>query len=536
MNSGSYVSYMNSLLNDSSSTTSDFVSRLFSSTLVGFQAQGGNPTSSNTFVGYQAGLGSLATSSIAIGVSVAVNSSNNVDNIVVGNLAGMYTASANRNVILGNSAANALQGDENVLIGYKNSESANTFQSVSIGCYTTVNGTCQINIGASNAGYGSSNTISLGCHIVESNSSCNITIGNNITNTGNRCLFLNTRRPRVDPLVNTQDDVINIQDRFLGSNNNSRYAMKLVTDSIIVQTADGDIDLLAGGGNSGGSQNIHHVIGSCKPIEQVYEGVDTTFPETVVASKDFIVEGELLVMGGICYGGIVSPNHIFDGNVSLCNDLLVRGNATFCNDVYLFNNSNLSSYLDKISQIGAFFDDNNSCGDPNTVYDDVGITFEDSVRSMCNMVIDGKLHVKGGICFGGFHAVQEPLLRTAHQSFGGFPYSFGVNPFLQTIDVMISFEAVGTDVTLELLLYGQSCALVAASIPNTSQAIFEASIIKKTQTEGHVAVRVLPSGYNCIVVNSIVTNINWNSTQEVRVRSVGAGSVVGRSFRVTVSS
>jgi hypothetical protein len=532
MNSGSY---MNSLLNESSSGTSDFISRLFASTLVGYQAQGGNPTFSNTFVGYQAGLGSLATSSIGIGVSVAINSSNNVDNIVIGNLSGMYTASANRNVILGNAAANALQGDENVLIGYKNSDSANTSQSVSIGCYTTVNGTCHVNIGASNAGYGSSNTITLGSHIMESNCSCNITIGNNITNTGNRCLFLNTRRPRVEPLVNTQDDVINIQDRVLGSNNNSRYAMKLVADSVIVQTVNGDIDLLAGGGNTGG-QNIHHIIGSCKPIEQVYEGVDTTFPETVVASKDFIVEGELLVMGGICYGGIVSPNHIFDGNVSLCNDLLVRGNATFCNDVYLFNNSNLSSYLDKITQIGAFFDDNVSCGDPNTLYDDVGITFEDSVRSMCNMIIDGKLHVKGGICFGGLHAVQEPLWRTAHQSFGGFPYSFGVNPFLQTIDVMISFEAVGTDVTLELLLYGQSCALVTTSIQNSSQAIFEASIIKKNQTEGHVAVRVSPSGYNSIVVNSNVININWNSTQEVRVRSVGTGSVTGHSFRVTVSS
>ena len=535
MNSGSYVSYMNSLLNENSAGgTNDFVSRLFASTLVGFQAQGGNPTFSNTFVGYQAGLGSVATSSIGIGVSVAVNSSNNIDNIVIGNSAGMYSASANKNVILGNYAANALQGDENVLIGYKNSESAKTFQSVSIGCYTTVNGTCHVNIGASNVGYGSSNTISLGSHINESNNSCNISIGNNITNTGNRCLFMNTQRPRADPLVNTQDDVINIQDRFLGSNNNNRYAMKLVADSVIVQTADGDIDLLAGGGNTGG--NIHHIIGSCKPIEQVYVGVDTTFPETVVASKDFIVEGELLVMGGICYGGIVSPNHIFDGNVSLCNDLLVRGNATFCNDVYLFNNSNLSSYLDKISQISAFFDDNVSCGDPNTVYDDVGITFEDSIRSMCNMVIDGKLHVKGGICFGGLHAVQEPLLRTAHKSFGGFPYSFGVNPFLQTIDVKISFEAVGTDVTLELLLYGQSCALVTTSIQNNSQAHFEASIINKSQTEGHVTVRLSPSGYNCIVVNSNVTNINWNSTQEVRVRSVGAGSVVGRSFRVTVSS
>ncbi len=548
MNTTSYVSYMNSLLNESSSGTVDFISRLFASTLVGYQAQGGSPTFSNTFVGYQAGLGSVSTNSIGIGVSVAANSGSNVGNVIVGNMAAIYSASANRNVILGTAAATALSGDENTLIGYSNSPSTVASQSIAIGAYSTVNGSCHVLIGASNASYNTSNSITLGAYITESNNASNITVGNHIQNSGNQSLILNTRHSLANPFINTSNDIINIQDRFLGFTCNNAYAMKFVADAFVVQTSSGEIDLLNGNNGGGGWTNdIHHIIGSCSPIEEVYAGIETTFPETVYAAKDFIVEGELLVMGGICYGGLVTPNHIFEGNVSLCNDLLVIGSATFCNNVNLVgsntivNNCNLSYYLDKITQVGTFFDSNVTCGDSNQVYADLGITFEESVHTLCNMVIDGQLHVKGGICFGGLHAVQEPLLRTVQIEFGNFPYTYAVNPFLQTIDVSVTFDVqtAGNQCTIELLLFGQQCASLAWTPATTHAAVFEANIMKFNQSVAHVASRIIPSGQHAVLSNTVVSNLNWTTSQEVLVRlsaNTTANNILGKNFKVIVSS
>lgn len=546
MNSTSYVSYMNSLLNESSSSSVDLISRIYASTLVGYQAQGGAPTFSNTFVGYQAGLGSLATNSIGIGVSVAANSGSNTGNVIVGNMAAVYSSSANKNVILGTAAATALTGDENTLIGYSNSPSSVSFQSISIGAYSTVNGFCHVLVGASNASFNTSNSITIGAFNTESNNANNITMGNNIFNTGNQCLILNTLHASNNPLVNTSNGIINIQDRFLGFSSNNGYAMKFVADSLVVQTNAGEIDLLAS--NGGWVNDIHHIIGSCSPIEEVYAGIETTFPETVYAAKDFIVEGELLVMGGICYGGLVTPHHIFEGNVSLCNDLLVRGNATFCNDVTLFgsntivDNCNLSYYLDKITQVGVFFDSNVTCGDSNQVYADLGITFEESVHTLSNMVVDGQLHVKGGICFGGLHAVQEPLLRTVHIGFdNGFPYTYNLNPFLQTIDVFVTFDVqvAGNPCTIEMLLFGQLCSALTWTPATTQSGYFEASIIRYTDSTARVCSRLMPSQQHGIIANTSVSNVNWNSSQEVRVRlsaSTTANNIAGKSFRVLVSS
>jgi hypothetical protein len=545
MNSTSYVSYMNSLLNESSSSTVDLVSRLFASTLVGYQAQGGNPTFSNTFVGYQAGLGSLSTNSIGIGVSVAANSGSNSGNVIVGNMAAVYSVSASRNVILGTAAATALSGDENTFVGYSNSPAAVASQCISIGAYSAVNGSHHIVIGASNASYGTSNSITLGAYNTESNNSDNISIGNHIQNSGNQSLILNTRRSIVNPLINTSNDIINIQDRILGFTCNNAYAMSIVADALVVQTSSGIVDLL--NINNGWTNDVHHIIGSCSPIEEVYAGIETTFPETVHAAKDFIVEGELLVMGGICYGGLVTPNHIFEGNVTLSNDLLVVGNATFCNDVNLVSsntvvdNCNLSYYIEKISQVGTFFDSNVTCGDSNEVYADLGITFEDSVHTLSNMVVEGQLHVKGGICFGGLHAVQEPLLRTVHIDFSDFPYAFVANPFLETIDVSLTFdvETAGSVCTIELLLFGQLCASLAWTPATTHAAIYEANIMKVSQSEAHVASRMIPSGQNAVLTNTNVSNLNWNTSQEVRVRlsvSTDATHITGRSFKVLVSS
>jgi len=537
---------MNSLLNESAGSSIDLISRLFASTLVGYQAQGGSPTFSNTFVGFQAGLGSLATNSIGIGVSVAANSGTNIGNVIIGNMAAVYSTSANRNVILGTAAATTLYGDENTLIGYCNSPASVAFQSVSIGSYTTVNGFCHVLVGASNASYGTSNSITIGAYNTESNNANNLTMGNNIYNTGNTCLILNTLYSSNNPLINASNDIINIQDRLLGFSCNSGYAMKLVADTLVVQTTSGEINLLASN-NGGWTNDIHHIIGACSPIEEVYAGIETTFPETVYAAKDFIVEGELLVMGGICYGGLVTPNHIFDGNVSLCNDLLVRGNATFCNDVTLsgsntmVDNCNLSYYLDKITQVGTFFDSNLTCGDSNEVYADLGITFEESVHTMCNMVVEGQLHVKGGICFGGLHAVQEPLLRTVHISFGGFPYTYNANPYLQTIDVFVAFDVLvaGNPCTIELLLFGQICSTLTWTPASTHAGIFEANIIRYTDTIANMISRLTLSGQNGLVANASVSNVNWNSSQEIRVRlsaNTVANDISGRNFRVLVSS
>lgn len=542
MYTNSYGSYMNSLLNDGS-TGIDLISRVFASTVVGFQAQNGSPTYSNTIIGYQAGLTYTGNRTVAVGVGAIAYGGRGNDNIAIGTYAGCNVKSASRNVLVGSYAGASITGDDNIAIGFSNTSKAKTslVQSVSLGSYTQTSGRNLVCIGASNTVTDASESIVVGTHNIDSGNQ-NIVIGKNVVNSGANCLILNTKHIVGGELFNANNNIINIQDRILGFDDpTAGYALKLVAESFIVQTANGDVDILAGGGGQGGGvPTIHHILGECSPIEDVYAGIGTTFTETLCATSNLIIEGQLLVMGGICYGGIMSPTHIFDGDVSLCNDLLVRGNATFCNNVKVIatktsvDNCNLSYYIDKISQVATFFDTNVNCDDSVAVYAGVGVTFDDTLHAASNLVVDGQLHVKGGICFGGLHAVQEPIMRVAQLVTSGFPYVFAVNPLLQTVDVDIAGTATAGAITIVFSMAGQQVASFQWTQAAPCALYARAIIIKINDTSARAMVYTQMYPGEQLIQNTLVNNMNWSGAQQVSVTSTGA--VTGNLFRLTVSS
>lgn len=539
MYTNSYGSYMNSLLNDGSSGI-DLISRVFSSTLVGYQAQNASPTYSNTIIGYQAGFTYTGSRTVAVGLGAIAYGGGGVDNIAIGTYAGCNITNASRNVLIGGFAGASIVGGENVAVGFSNTTNLNTslIQSVSVGSFTETSGCNLVCIGASNTLVNTSNCIMVGTNNADSGTN-NMLIGNNLQNIGMNCLILNTKHIAGNRFTNASNDIINLQDRILGyPDPTTGYAIKLIADSFVVQTLQGDVDILAGGGGGGGS--VHHVIGACSPIEDVYAGIGTTFTETLCATSNFIIEGQLLVMGGICYGGLVSPNHTFEGNVSLCNDLLVRGNATFCNSVTVLaaqtmvDNCNLSYYINKISQVATFFDSNITCDDSNAVYAGVGVTFDDTLHAASNLVVDGQLHVKGGICFGGLHAVQEPIMRVAQLVTTGFPYVFSVNPLLQTVDVDVAGSATAGAITIEFRLAGQVVANFQWTQAAPGNIFTRAIILNVDSTSARAVVYMHGSAGEQFMQNSLVANMNWLASQQLSVTSTG--SITGNFFRLTVSS
>jgi hypothetical protein len=517
---------MNGLLNESFSGGSsvDLITRIFASTLVGYKAQSGTPTYSNTVVGYEAGLSSTRmVGNVIMGVRAGALNGPNWENVIIGNLAGQNSAAASSNVVIGNrAAANNFAGSANVLLGFSNA-TATANQSVSIGAYSRASGNSVVAMGYNNVSDGGG-SITIGADIYNSNVDT-IVIGRSIVNTGTHCAILKTNH--AGTFCNNKNNLINIQDRLVGSNvNNNIYSFQLNTDSFVIQTASQTFDVL---GLLQGT-SIHHVVGSCADSNSMYQGVGTVLPETVRALSNVIIDGQLLVMGGICYGGLFEPQHVFEGDV------------TFCNSVYI-HNCNLDYYLDKITQVGAFFDDNTVCADSNAVLAGVGIAFDDTLHAKSNMMVDGQLHVRGGICFGGLHAVAEPVMRIVHTSFGpaysaSRLFNHVVPAQIQAFDVDGGFSMNSNEsTTLSVSLYNQSLAsltfssLASSKLSGTMRLV----IARASDTVAKACITAWDSTGVSQTTASTASNVNWLSTQTFSV-NLDNGQPDATFFRVAVAS
>lgn len=523
----SATSSMNGLLNESfsSGSSTDLITRIFASTLVGYQAQSGTPTYSNTVVGYEAALSSTRmVGNVVMGVRAGALNGPNWENVIIGNLAAQNSAAASSNVVIGNhAAANNLAGAANVLLGFSNA-TAQANQSVSIGAYSRADGNGVVAVGYNNVSAGGG-SITLGADVSNSNADT-IVIGRSIVNTGTHCAILKTNH--AGTFCNTQNNLINIQDRFIGSNltNSNAYGVQVNADSFVIQTASQTFDVL---GLLQGT-SIHHVVGSCADSNTLYQGVGTVLPETVRALSNVIIDGQLLVMGGICYGGLFEPQHVFEGDV------------TFCNSVYI-HNCNLDYYLDKITQVGAFFDSNTACADSNAVLAGVGIAFDDTLHAKSNMVVDGQLHVRGGICFGGLRAVADPVVRIVHTSFGpaysaSRLFSHVVPAQIQAIDVDGGFSLGSNEsTTLSVSLYNQSLASLSFTSLSSSNlsGTLRLVIARASDTVAKASITAWDSTGASKTTTSTASNVNWLSTQTFSV-SIDSGQPSATFFRVAVAS
>ncbi len=517
---------MNGLLNESfsSGTTADLITRIFASTLVGYQAQSGTPTYSNTVVGYEAGLSSTRmVGNVVMGVRAGAINGQNLENVIIGNLAVQNSAGASSNVVVGNrAAANNLAGAANVLLGFSNATTVAN-RSVSIGAYSRADGNDVLAVGYNNVSLGSG-SVTLGADVYNSNADT-IVIGRSIVNTGTHCAILKTNH--AGTFCNNQNNLINIQDRIVGSNTGSNvYGFKLNTDSFIIQTNSQTYDVL---GMLQGT-SIHHVIGQCADSNSLYGGIGTVMPETVRALSNVIIDGQLLVMGGICYGGLMTPQHVFEGDV------------TFCNDIYI-HNCNLDYYLNTITQVGAFFDSNTVCADSNAVLAGVGIAFDDTLYAKSNMVVDGQLHVRGGICFGGLRAVAEPVMRIVHTSFGpaysaSRLFNHVVPAQIQAIDMDGSFSLNSNEsATLSMSLYNQSFTSLtfSSSASNDLSATLRILVARANDTVAKATITAWDSSGSSQTKTATASNVNWLSTQTFSV-NIDSGDPDATFFRVGVAS
>lgn len=518
---------MNGLLNESfnSGTSADLITRIFASTLVGYQAQSGTPTYSNTVVGYEAGLSSTRMlGNVVMGVRAGAINGPNLENVIIGNLAVQHSASASSNVVIGNrAAASNLIGSANVLLGFSNA-TTEANQSVSIGAFSKAAGDGGVAMGYNNVSLGS-NAISIGANVYSSNDDT-IVIGRSIVNTGTHCAILKTNH--TGTFCNAQNNLINIQDRFIGSNltNSNTYGVQFNADAFFIQTASQTFDVL---GLLAGT-SIHHVVGECADSNSMYSGIGTVLPDTVHAMSNVIVEGQLLVMGGICYGGLFEPQHVFEGDV------------TFCNSVYI-HNCNLDNYLNKITQVGAFFDSNLVCTDSNEVLAAVGIAFDDTLHAKSNMVVDGQLHVRGGICFGGLHAIVEPVLRIVHTSFGpaysaSRLFNYVMPAQIQAFDIDAGLNlGSNTSTTLSVSLYNQSfTSLTFISPPSTIlSASLRVLVARATDTVAKASLTAWDSTGFSQTATATASNVNWLSTQTFSV-NIDSGAPQASFLRVQVAS
>ena len=487
MNQSIANSYMNSILNDSIGQI-DVISRLFGSTLVGFYAQDNNPSYCNTYVGYESGAFSVAVNN-NVGVGYRAGACNNMvsspqvestDNVFVGSLAAYGAKRSSRNVIVGTLAGTQINGDNNVVIGYSNSTNATINTSVSVGSYVKLDGSLSVGIGCSNT-LMSSNSAVVGTYISDQ-SNDNVIFGKNIANSGSRSVIIKTNHSGV--YSNLADDLINIQDRWISSNSsNNNYAVTLAADALLIQTTAASYNLMDYLVPNPGNSTLHFVVGQPTPdLSIVSAGVNTIFPYTVQAASNFIVDGNLYVKGSIALGGINAPNPVFNGAVTMCNNLTVGCNLLVGASNVVFNDfssCNLSHYLTKVTR-------------PLQC-----LHYQTTSASLSNPIFTTQL--------------------------------FGSN---QSVDIFLGVTLTNGNYAVNVTLNDQSGFVLsntntAASTP----AIMQMFIVRASDTTATSDCIWNVSGQNVVVATQSISQLNWLSTQTLSVTTSGA--ITGRVFKVT---
>lgn len=209
----------------------------YNATILGYEAGTKSIGNLATYVGYRAGfVNTNGASNVYVG-AYAGNFALGDDNLVLGTMAGFNLGLGSRNIMLGNECGYNISGNNNILIGYQNTNAVLDIQeshcNIAIGYKTTVNGYNNIALGMLSL-FNSYNSIMMGNNI-EDYSSNSILIGNRIINRGRNSLIINNRHNSNNvSFSNELNNYMNINDYMIVSRDEStdESSMILQSDSI----------------------------------------------------------------------------------------------------------------------------------------------------------------------------------------------------------------------------------------------------------------------------------------------------------------
>ena len=217
--------------------------RGFFNTFVGRAAgQENDSGASNVFMGNDAGNSNVSgNANTFIGVGAGGGNILGDDNIFMGLSSGEYNTTGKRNVFVGNYTGTRLNGMNNILIGFSSSTCnllPNSSNNIGIGTGTQVFGYVNTAVGTNNFVVGKQTAV-FGNSIKDSGDS-SVLIGKNITNTGKSNIIIWTKS---NVLVNSNNNLINLNDRFVLGGDDGSSSFKLDADMFYIGNSNNNIDV-----------------------------------------------------------------------------------------------------------------------------------------------------------------------------------------------------------------------------------------------------------------------------------------------------
>ena len=178
-----------------------------------------NSGACNNFIGTNAGFNNVSgDGNTFLGTNAGYGNQTGIDNIFIGLRAGARNVSGVRNLAIGNNASQYINGNNNVYLGFNNTNTASdtlSSNNTSVGTYSVATGYQNITLGYSNsATRNADNSIIIGNYSTDV--SCNnIILGNNIRNSGANVFILMNNASNNPPYSNNTSNLMNFNNAML---------------------------------------------------------------------------------------------------------------------------------------------------------------------------------------------------------------------------------------------------------------------------------------------------------------------------------
>jgi hypothetical protein len=224
----------------------------YQATIVGEEAGINNLGAFNSFFGYKAGNATVngRNNSMFGALALAKNVSGS-ENIGLGTLVGFNLLNGVRNILIGNETGYFLNGNNNILVGFRNTVDNTqplSHSNISIGVAGKIIGHKNIAFGNDQFIFSQTGGVYIGNNIRNLTEN-NIIIGGDIENTGERVLIINNRHSSNNTVLNnSNNDYVNINDYIVVANNSSNESVMTLTSQIIaIDASNVDLNFLGQG-------------------------------------------------------------------------------------------------------------------------------------------------------------------------------------------------------------------------------------------------------------------------------------------------
>ena len=196
-----------------------------------------NSGACNNFIGTYAGFNNVSgDGNTFLGTNAGYGNQTGIDNIFIGLRAGARNVSGVRNLAIGNNASQYINGNNNVYLGFNNTNTASdtlSSNNTSVGTYSVATGYQNITLGYSNsATRNADNSIVIGNYSTDV--SCNnIILGNNIRNSGANVFILMNNASNNPPYSNNTSNLMNFNNAMIfNGDSNGNFNNGTMTTSV----------------------------------------------------------------------------------------------------------------------------------------------------------------------------------------------------------------------------------------------------------------------------------------------------------------